>query len=428
MMPEGATQASPRGPSRHPGDLRRNWICHVFEGGFYMGGTAFLAPESVLPKMVQSLGGSPWMIALMPVVLPAAFACAGLFVAPRVERLDHHKPWVLAFGLLQRLPYLLTGLALLMLDEATNWLLPLVVITPLLSGLLGGVTVVAWMEMVTRMIPEKWRAAGWSARYAMQAILGIGAGIAIHALLNAYPGRHGYGWLHLATFTLLMLSWLAQLPMRESPHPLSRTADPEPISFPSYLRRLPGLLASVPSLPRLVAVRFLGTGYLMLAAFLSIHALQLTQRPEADEGHFVTWQAAGTVVGSALAAWAGYHHGGKLPLMLSRIICVAWCLWLPQCRSFADFNSAFALLGAGLFLDRVGDLTLSAELCPSAKRSTLQALLSFCNVLSLLASAALAALIWKAGGLDALCLSAAIMSALSSLILWSIPEPRRLLA
>lgn len=419
-------QAKGQHQPRGHGDLRRNWICHVLEGGFYMGGTAFLAPESVLPKMVQSLGGSSWIIALMPVVLPAAFACAGLFVAPRVERLDRFKPWVLTFGLLQRLPYLLTGLSLLLWDGAGRWLLPLVVLTPLLSGLLGGITVVAWMEMVTRMIPEKWRAAGWSARYVMQAVLGIGAGVAIHTLLEHFPGRHGYGWLHLATFALLTLSWLVQLPMRESPHPRQDNAGALTSTSWKTLRSLPSMLASVPSLPKLVAVRFLGTGYLMLAAFLSIHALGLTQRPESDEGHFVTWQAAGTVVGSVLAAWAGYHHGGKLPLMLSRLICVGWCLWLPLCRGFADFNAAYAVLGVGLFLDRVGDLTLTAELCPPSKRSTLQAMLSFCNVLSLLASAGLAALIWRWGALSGLSLCAAAMAALSGGILASIPEPRKL--
>ena len=60
---------------------------------------------------------------------------------------------------------LITGLILLFVEDLGGWLLPLVVLTPLLSGLIGGVTVVAWMEMVTRMVPEKVRAAGWSARY-----------------------------------------------------------------------------------------------------------------------------------------------------------------------------------------------------------------------------------------------------------------------
>ncbi len=70
---------------------------HCLEGGLYMSGTAFLGPETVLPAMVHSLGGSNQLTALMPVLLPAAYALPGLFVAPLVERLGRLKP--LSFSL-----------------------------------------------------------------------------------------------------------------------------------------------------------------------------------------------------------------------------------------------------------------------------------------------------------------------------------------
>ncbi len=305
--------------------VRRNFICHVLEGGLYMGGTAFLAPESVMPKMVQTLGGLPWVIAIMPVLLPAAFACAGLFIAPVVERLERFKPWVLGFGLLQRLPYLVTGLVLMFAENLDGWLLPLVVLTPVVSGLIGGITVVAWMEMVTRMVPEKIRAAGWSARYIMQALIAIGAGTAIHRVLTYMPGREGYAWLHLAAFVLLFLSWLAQLPMREQ---LGHHIKPRPQGpYQDYLRELPILFLREKYLIKLVLARFFGTGFLMLVSFLTIHALHVTGRPEADEGHFVTWQAVGTVIGSLLAGYVGYRSGGKVLLQSSRFVCLALCVW-----------------------------------------------------------------------------------------------------
>ncbi|MES2597407.1 MAG: MFS transporter [Verrucomicrobiota bacterium] len=404
--------------------VRRNFVCHVLEGGLYMGGTAFLAPESVLPKMVQSLGGKPWVIAVMPVLLPAAFACMGLFIAPVVERLTRFKPWVLGFGLLQRLPYLVTGLILLLGKDIDEWLLPLVVLTPLVSGLIGGVTVVAWMEMVTRMVPEKVRAAGWSARYILQACLAVGAGMAIHWVLTHVPGREGYAWLHLAAFALLFLSWTSQLPMRE---PLNHEVPPRTtrLRYRDYLRSLPALFATQQHLKKLVLARFLGTGFLMLVSFLTIHALHVTGRPEADEGHFVTSQAVGTVLGSLIAGYVGYFRGGKVLMLASRIVCLALCGWVMLNDNFSGFTIAYFALGLGLFIDRVGDLTLAAELCPVVRRSTLQAMLSFCNVFSLLLSSFIAgqvyritesfhAVAWLAGG----CAIA------SMLVLIRIPEPR----
>ena len=418
-MPDAATHAH-----RNAHHVRRNFVCHVLEGGLYMGGTAFLAPESVLPKMVQTLGGKPWVIAVMPVLLPAAFACAGLFIAPLVERLHSFKPWVLAFGLLQRLPYLVTGLLLMFVENLDGWLLPLVVLTPVISGLIGGVAVVAWMEMVTRMVPERARAAGWSARYILQAIIAIGAGTVIHKVLTFIPGRQGYAWLHLAAFALLFLSWLTQLPICE---PLGHHVKPRSVvPYKHYLAELPALFFNERHLVKLVLARFFGTGFLMLVSFLTIHALQVTGRPEADEGHFVTWQAAGTVLGSLLAGYVGYASGGKILLQSARVVCLALCVWVSFNETFAGFSIAYFVLGFGLFLDRVGDLTLAAELCPPERRSTLQAILGFFNVFSLLLATFLSGQVYRiTGSFDAVAWMAGGCALISILLVMRIPEPRQ---
>ena len=388
-----------------------------------MGGVAFLQPETVMPKMVEQLGGRSAIIAIMPVLLPAAFAMAGLFVSPLVERLTHFKPWVMTFGLLQRLPYLITGLLLWLVQDAGPWLLPVVVLTPVISGLIGGVGVVAWMEMVTRMVPERVRAAGWAARYITQACIGMGAGAVIHQTLTHLPGQRGYALLHLIAFGFLFLSWLSQLFMRELP--AGHHYHPHTGSYWSYLRSLPGLLMAQPQLIKLIAARFTGMGYLMVVSFLTLHALHSTGRPEADEGHFVSFQNIGTILGSLLAAWLGYHCGGKVLMIISRLVCVVLCIWASLTHSFSGFTAAYFILGFGLFLDRVGDLTLTAELCPPERRSTLQAVLGFCNVWSLLFATSLGGLIYSLSGSFYLvaCL-AAMLSLVSILILRGIPEPR----
>jgi MFS family permease len=388
-----------------------------------MGGVAFLQPETVMPKMVEQLGGRAAIIAIMPAILPAAFALAGLFVSPLVERLTTFKPWVMGFGILQRLPYLITGLLLWFWQDAGPWLLLLVVLTPVVSGLIGGVGVVVWMEMVTRMVPERVRAAGWAARYITQACIGMVAGAVIHQVLTQMPGQRGYALLHLLTFGFLLLSWFSQFFMRELPdaHP----HQPHTGSYWGYLCSLPGLLGGQPQLLKLIAARFTGMGYLMVVSFLTLHALHTTGRPEADEGSFVSFQNIGTILGSLLAAWLGYHQGGRVLLILSRLICVAMCLWASLTHSFGGFTAAYFALGFGLFLDRVGDLTLTAELCPPERRSTLQAILGFCNVWSLMLATSLGGLIYALSGSFYLVAGlAAAMSFLSILILRGISEPR----
>jgi len=415
------TAVSPH--QHHPQVVRRNFICHCLEGGLYMGGVAFLQPETVMPKMVEQLGGRSTIIAIMPAILPAAFAMAGLFVSPLVERLTKFKPWVMSFGLLQRLPYLITGLLLWFWQDAGPWLLPVVVLTPVISGLIGGVGVGAWMEMVTRMVPERVRAAGWAARYITQACIGMVAGAVILQVLTQLPGQRGYALLHLITFGFLLVSWLSQAFMRELP--AAHHYHPHEGSYWSYLRSLPGLLGGQPQLLKMIAVRFTGTGYFMVVSFLTLHALHVMGRPEADVGHFVSIQYIGTILGSMLAAWLGYHQGGKMLLILSRLLCVAMCVWASLTHSFGGFTAAFFVYGFGSYLDRVGDLTLAAELCPLERRSTLLAVLGFCNGWSLMIATSLGGVIYSISGSFYLvaCL-AAVMSLISILILRGIPEPR----
>jgi len=411
--------------------VRRNFICHLLEGGLYMGGLAFLSPESVMPKMAESLGAQPSLIALMPALLPASFALLGLFAAPMVERLDRHKPWVLAFGLLQRLPYLVAALILLLVDDIDARVLPIVVLTPVISGVIGGVGVVAWMEMVTRMVPERLRAAGWAARYIIQAVIGMIAGGGIHWILTHLPGKDGYGCLHLITFGFLMLSWLAQIPMKEVLAPTKPIASPTTLenSYWVHLAGLPRFVFTQPHLIKFILVRFTGMGYLMLVGFLTIHALHVTGRVEADEGLFVSFQNVGTILGCTLAGWLGYRSGGKVLLLTSRIICLVLCLWVANAQSFTVFTGAYFVLGFGLFIDRVGDLTLAAELCPPQRRSTLQAALGFCNVWAFLLATLFAGRIyaWTDHSFHAVTIAAAAFAGTSILILRSIPEPRTLI-
>ncbi|MBL9133040.1 MAG: MFS transporter [Verrucomicrobiaceae bacterium] len=415
---------SPVPHPHHPQHVRRNFVCHCLEGGLYMGGIAFLQPETVMPKMVDSLHGSPVIVSIMPAVLAAAFAFAGLFVAPQVERLERFKPWVLTFGLLQRLPYLAAGLVLWQADHLEGWLLPVVVLTPVMSGLVGGVGVVAWMEMVTRMVPQRVRAAGWAARYIMQACIGMGAGAVIHQVLTHLPGARGYAVLHLIAFGFLFLSWLSQIPMRETPHVIASTGPA--VSYWAYLRGLPALLAGHPVLLRLIAARFTGAGYLMLVSFLTLHALRTTGRLEADVGHLVSLQNVGTILGSLLAAWLGYHSGGRVLLIAARVLCVAVCAWACLTSSFAGFMAVYFVFGFGLFLDRVGDLTLTAELCPPERRTTYQAVLGFCNVGALLLATSISGFVYRQT--QSFIMVAALaggFALVSILILLRIPEPRR---
>ena len=86
---------------------------------------------------------------------------------------------------------------------------------------------------------------------------------------------------------------------------------------------------------------------------------------------------------------------------------------------------AFFIVGFGLFVDRVGDLTLAAELCPVERRSTLQAILGFATGLSLLLAGWIGGQIYTHTlSISAVATTGAVMAVISIVILRRIPEPR----
>lgn len=396
---------------------------HCLEGGFYMAGLAFLSTEMAMPQFVKLLGGSPSLTSAMPFLLPAMFALPGLFVAPLVERLHHLKPFVITFGALQRLPYLITGLVLLFSPHLEGWVLPVVVLTPIMSGLVGGIGVNAWMEMVTRMIPPHQRATGWAIRYVIQGVIGLSAGPAIHFILAWKPGAPGFAILHLICFGFLVLSYISQLRMIEVPEnkPLRL---PRP-TYRNYLREIPLLLRSQPRLIKLVFARLTGTGFLMMISFLTDHALHVSNRKPEDVGHLVLANMIGALSGNTLAGWLGSRIGGRVMMITARGICLVLCLLIPHVSSFEGFLAISFLWGFGLFIDRVGDLTFSAELCPSERRPTYQAILALCQGLNLLIAWQLAGRLFTySQSFIAVIILCGIFAGISLLLLFFTPEDR----
>ena len=250
------------------------------------------------------------------------------------------------------------------------------------------------------------------------------AGPVIHLILTRHPGSDGYAMLHLIAFGFLALSFGSQVWMKEFVPAVPQTVGRHQ-SYGRYLASLPGLLGARPLLIKLVWARFFGLGYLMILGFLTKHALFVTDRPEPDEGYFVTAQQVGTILGSVLAGWLGNRQGGKVLMITARTVCILVCLAVCVIQSFSLFVGLFFVVGFGLFIDRVGDLTLAAELCPVERRSTLQALLSFCNVFAFMAGTSLAGQVFShTHSIAAVAGIAAAMAVISIVILRRIPEPR----
>jgi MFS family permease len=415
--------------ARHHAEMRRyfwrNYLAHSLDGGLYVGGMAFLAAESVLPPMIRMLGGPNWLVSLMPTMMMGGFALAPLLAAHRVERLQVVKPFVVFMGVFQRLPVLLAGLALLLWAHEYPYLV-LVVATgaPFVTGLAGGFGFSAWIELISRTIPEDKRASTWSVRYVLAALIGIIAGIVVKGVLAHYPGPEGYAILHFIAFGFMCGSLLAFLGVRETSKP--PTQPRPPASLKQNLRSIPSLFMADDRLRSFALMRMLGAGVLIMLPFLSLHALDVTGRSSDYVGYFVAAQMSGSICGNLLAGFLGDRFGGKMPLGLGRALIACACLGAAVNTSTWGFIALFFLLGMAFSMNNISSSILMIEISPAERRPTYVSVMSLLMFPTMLVAAGVSTLIrdvlhafWPAAVVSALMMGASL------LFLARIEEPRR---
>jgi MFS family permease len=408
-----------------PQHFRWNYLMHIVEGGLCIGGIAFVAPSTVLPKVVDSLGGPPWLISLMPIMMMVGFVWPPLFTAHWVERLHRVKPAVLVSGLLQRIPYLVAGVVLLGFSgDSPKLALAAVALAPFVSGLFGGLTMTAWLELVSKTIPDNRRSSVWAMRFIIASLIGIVAGGVIAGTLARFPGMKGYGILHLIAFGLQFVSYLLFATIRETSVSIQAKSS-NSSNLGQNLRSVPALLWNDKRLCSYIISRSFMNGIFIMTPFLTIHALKVLGRPESYLGYMVTAQMVGGIFGNLVAGPLGDRYGGKLPMMLGRVAFVILSIWSCFAKSEFEFAGILFLFGAALFCNQVGTTTLSIEISPPERRATYLAIMSTLTMPTTLIASVVCTVLWNlTGSFPGLAGATAACVFLSILFLVRIEEPR----
>lgn len=418
--PPASVSALPVQTSEVDRYFRRNYLFHGIEGGLYIGGMAFVSPQTVLPRMVQELGGSNWLVAFTPVLMMLGFTAPGIFVVHRIQRLERLHRFILAFGLIQRLPYLVAGL-LLVAGVTGRVGVIAVSVTPLLSGLAGGFSVVAWIEFVARCIPERRRASLWAVRFVLAGFIGLFAGKVVERVLSSYSTTKACGVLHLAAFAFMMGSYFIFASTREPRAERPQSAQPH--AWSAFIRAVvPKILADA-SARRYVMTRILLNAVFLVLPFLGIHTLGKLHRPDAFLGTLLGAQMAGNLVGNMLGGPLGDRLGARRPMLLGLAGYALLCLWAPFASTEGEFITLFALLGLSLALQQVAVPSLDLAISPDYRIAT-QAVLGISNLLGIVVFSVVAGLVRsQTTDLSRLSFPAFVALSIAGWFLWRVRDP-----
>ena len=405
--------------------VRHNFVVHALEGGLFLGGLTFVSGTTILPTIVQDLGGADWLVARVPILMWSGLLLVPVFTAHRIERLHRYMPLLLTTGVFQRLPFLAAGLALLYLVNTSRTLvLATVVLAPLFSGIVCGISLTAWQQLLLRTLPHQRRSVMLGIRYGISCAIGIGAGWVVKRVLETHPGAHGYGILHLCTFGMLVLGYILFAMVRETRLP--PPADAHPRDLGENLRQIPRLVRSETRVKQYLVSRSLLSGIFILMPFLAIHARQTLGETESFLGELLIVQTIGAAAGNLVGGVVGARVGGKAVLMASQMAYLVLAPWSAVAGTPIEFYIIFLLFGFAQYTWHIGTMTLSLEICPLRQRSTYLAVISFACFASMFLASEVSSLVWTGPERFAhLAVLTTVTVALSLAFLFPLRDPRR---
>jgi MFS family permease len=395
---------------------RRNWWIHVLEGSALIGAFGAINSNTVGTSLVEHLGGAAWMVAMMPMASTMGFAIGPILVAHHMDRQKQFLPVLKRMVPASRIPVLVTALTLWWFgsSQVALWT---VLLGTVAYGILGGLTVGAWQQLVAKTVPPAKRSSMFAIRYGASNLLGLVSGALVTVVLARWPGTDGYALLHLIAFGGAVVSYRLLISVRE---PRGTTLPPLPEQgFWQNLRGVPALFRADSRLGAYLASAVLFNAQYLLMGFLALHARNVLGQGEAYVGTLTSAQMSGAVLGTVLAALFGDRHGSRRLLISSRLVLVLVAAAAAFAESDWAFRALFAAYGAAIWVNLAGHNTMTLQLMPAARRSTALAVFSLVQVPSMLIAAELGAWLWHAqasfawiAGLSALGLFGALMTML----------------
>jgi MFS family permease len=358
---------------------RRNFAALLGDYVFFGLGITFAGLTTVLPNFIGQLTDSKILIGLLATLGSGAFMLPQLVFANMVTNKPRKKPYFNIGAGFSRPLYLLYGIAL-WLGLARSPLLALVLIFAVqITFWIGdSLATVAWFDVLTKATPLERRGRLLGSAQITGAVLAVGAGVIIAALLSESgpPFPYNYAALFILASVFLLMALSSWSFVVEPIEPVEAT---ERTRWRDYLPHLVETLSQDHLFRRLIIVRLLAGFDTLAIGFYILFATGPLGLPPETVGVFTAAQTIGGVVASlalgAINERLGTHRVIQVAtaLALTAPLVALGVLWLPI-RGVVLITTVYAwvflMLGAVASSTMLGFFNYVMELAPATQRPT----------------------------------------------------------
>ena len=349
-------------------NFRWNFSVNLLDISFIMLGLSLISRETVIPLLVSKLTTSTVAIGLVPAVYSLGIYLPQLLGASVAEGMARKKPFVsFVGGVGERLPYLLAGIAVLLLAESA----PLAALAALVigfgvSGASAGFATPAWFDMIAKVIPLRRRGLFTGLGHGLGALMGVAGAAVIGFALERWPFPRNFALLFGLAFVAMAISWVGLVLNREPANPSVRPTVP----LGSYLRRLPGVLRGDKNFARYIGAMTVVRGGTMAGSFFLVYGVERFDLGGAEVGLLTGVLIGCQAIFNPLWGMLGDRHGHKLVLVGGAVALALAALTVLLAPAWPWLVAAFVLLSAFLAADSASLLNIILEFCAPEDRPT----------------------------------------------------------
>lgn len=213
---------------RGNGDTAWNFSVSLWDITFITLGISFISRETVVPVLVSQLTDSKLVIGLVPAMWSLGLYLPQLLTANWAESMPYKKPFVMVIGFyLERLPYLLIGLAILFFAVESPTIALIVVLVGIGMAASGaGLGTPPWLDMIAKVIPVRRRGIWLGLGHGLGQLMGVVGAYFVGRILvsRAFPGN--FALLFFIAFAFVVISWMGLAATREPVSEVTKNAAP----------------------------------------------------------------------------------------------------------------------------------------------------------------------------------------------------------
>ncbi|MCY4539430.1 MAG: MFS transporter [Chloroflexi bacterium] len=340
-------------------NLPWNFSVNLIDITFITLAFSVISRETITPLLVSNLTDSKIAIGLVPAIFSISFYLPQLFAANHAERLKRKLPFVMFIGgVLERVPYLFAGFAILLFAESAPLLALLCLYLVIGLGAFGaGVATPAWFSMIGKVLPVNRRGIFFGLSSGLGTLMGIIGAYFVGIILDDFGYPQNFATLFLIAAVFMGISWIGLSLNREPESPVVK----KQISQRRYFKQLPEILRENHNYRRFLLSYCINRLSLMGTSFFIVYGNENFSLSGADVALLTAVLIGSEAVMQLVLGWLGDRRGHKFNLMISGFAIALAALVAITASDLFNLIPAFILLGAALASDRISHLNIVLE-------------------------------------------------------------------